>query len=375
MNCKKIIFPFFIFLAICHQTVEAQSIPVTGKITDPNGKPVVAASVKVMNTKQGTSSDTLGVFTINVRANAELIISAIGFADTMVSIGKQRNLMVSLMPKAKALKEIVVSGANSNSGLPSPEEATREEIITSTFEEYLRGAMFSNGIFVSSSYQPGAHGAGGIVRTTIPGFGALNTINSGAMLPVVEHKEDTRGSRYLLNRFAKGIIVDQNNNLITDSTNLLNYDKIDGKLMIAQEGAKYLEVDKDKVIAFAFKTYDSTYVFLQVPMLSKTSYFLLVANGQKYSVYKSVKTKFIKDTYVSNGLTESGNPFDEYVDNQVYYWINQKDSTAGILELKKKSIKEAFPAEKEKTESYLSKHKFDDIDDFFIRNLINYLNQ
>jgi hypothetical protein len=374
MGSKKIIFPFFIFLAICHQTIEAQAIRVSGKITDPFGRPVVAASVKVINAKQGTSSDTMGVFTINVKANDELIISAIGFADTTVSIGKLRNLMVSLVPKAKALKEVVVSGSNSNSGLPSPEEATREEIITSTFENYLHGAMFSNGIFVSSTYQPGVPG-GGIIRTTIPGFGALNTINSGAMLPVVEHKEDTRGSRYLLNRFAKGIIVDQNNNFITDSTNLLNYDKIDGKLMIAQDGGNYLEVDKDKVIAFAFKAFDSTFVFLQVPMLSKTSYFLLVANGPKYSVYKSVKTKFVKDTYVSNGLTESGNPYDEYVDNQVYYWINQKDSTAGILELKKKSIKEAFAGEKEKTESYFSKHKFDDIDDLFIRNLINYLNQ
>jgi hypothetical protein len=372
MPAKKPIISFIIFCVVFVQSIQSQSISVIGRVYDPNGKPIIAASIKVINSKQGTSSDTLGVFNINIKANAELLISAIGFSDTTLSIGNRRNLTIVLLPKAKALKEIIISRINPNEGLPSPEEATREQIITNAFGNYLNGALFSNGIIVFSAYNPQTHS---MERMTLMGFGAQNTTNFGTMLPIVEHKEDTRGSRYLLNRFAKGIIVDQNNNLITDSTNLLNYDKIDGKLMIAQDGGNYLEVDKDKVIAFAFKTYDSTYVFLQVPMLSKTSYFLLVANGPKYSVYKSVKTKFVKDTYVSNGLTESGNPYDEYVDNQVYYWINQKDSTAGILELKRKSIKEAFAGEKEKTESYLSKHKFDDIDDFFIRNLINYLNQ
>jgi hypothetical protein len=212
MQTKRISLFIFIFFAIFAESVQAQTISVKGKITDPNGKPVISASIKVRNGNLGTSSDTLGNFNISLNPSDALMISAIGFADTTLSINHRSDLTIILIPRAKALKEVVVSGEYPNSGLPSPEEITREQIIASAFENYLNGAVFSNGIIASSSYD---NKTNQIVRTTTVGFGALNTINSGAMLPVVEHKEDTRGSRYLLNRFAKGIVVGVINNFMT----------------------------------------------------------------------------------------------------------------------------------------------------------------
>jgi hypothetical protein len=353
----------------------AQTVSVRGMVKDPQGNSIPFASIKIKNTNLGTSSDSLGVFHLQLIPKDLIVISAIGFADTTLSLSNMTDVTIMLRPKTKSLNEVIIAGNNQNTGLPSPEESTREEIITNTFENYLRGAEFSSGIIESSQLVPKLRTGTIQVRTTISGFGDLNTINSGEMLPVMEHKEDTKGSRYLLNRFAKGLIVDQHNNFILDSANLLNYDKIDGKLMIAQDGKNYLEVDKEKVVAFAFRTPDSSYVFINVPILSKTSYFLLIANGPKYSVYKSIKTKFVKSTYVSNGLVESGNNYDEYVDNQTYYWIDQKNNRAGILELKKRSIKDVFGMEKQKTEAYFAKHKFDELDDGFLRNFIDYLNQ
>jgi hypothetical protein len=155
---------------------------------------------------------------------------------------------------------------------------------------------------------------------------------------------------------------------------LLNFDKIDGQLMIAQDAKNYLEVDKEKVVAFAFKTPDTAFIFLNVPLLSKVNYFMLIANGPRYSVYKSIRTRFVKANYVSNGLTESGNNYDEYVDTQTYFWVTAKDS-AGVFELKKKSIKTAFAAEKPRVDAYFSKHKLDDIDDGFVKGLVDYLNK
>ena len=143
-----------------------------------------------------------------------MVFSAIGFADTTVSVNGRTNLTIILLPQTKALKEVVVSGSNQNTDIRSPEEASREQIITGTFETYLRASMFSNGILVVT-------GSGGST-SRIFGFGSLNTINSGEMLPMFEHKEDTRGSRYLLNRFSGGLVIDQNNNMINDSTMLLN---------------------------------------------------------------------------------------------------------------------------------------------------------
>ena len=375
---KRSLFTFSIFIVTLINSAIAQNISVSGKITDPRGKPIVSVSIRVKNSKQGTSSDSLGAFKIKVKENAALLFSAIGFSDTIVYIEGRTNLTVVLQSQAKALEEVVVSGESQNTGLPSPEEATKEQIIANTFEDYLRGAEFSNGLYVSSTYQPKLVGnivTGTVARTTISGFGALNTINSGATLPMIEHKEETRGSRYLLNKYAKGVIVDSGNSMITDSINILNYDKIDGQLMIAQNAKNYLEVDKEKVLAFALKADDTSFIFLNVPILSKTNYFLLIANGPKYSTYKSVRAKFVKSNYISNGLVETGNNYDEYVDKLTYYWVNEKNKSAGIFELKKKSITEAFAAEKEKANTFFAKHKHDDIDDNFIKNLIRYLNQ
>jgi len=378
MIAKKPFLLLWILVMTMVQSTIAQNITVSGKIIDPQGKPVVSASVRVKNSKQGTSSDSLGVFTINVKSKAALIFSAIGFADTTVYADNRNKLVIVLKSEAKALKEVIVSGASQNSGLPSAEEATREQIIANTFENYLRGAEFSNGIYVSSTLKSKL--VGNVVtetgvRTIISGFGALNTINSGAMLPVIEHKEETRGSRYLLRKYAKGVIVDSSNSLITDSINLLNYDKIDGQLMIAQNAKNYLEVDKEKILAFALKADDTSFIFLNVPILSKTNYFLLIANGPKYSAYKSIRSKFVKSNYQSNGLVETGNNYDEYVDKLTYYWVDEHSKSAGIFELKKKSIADAFAAEKEKTNTFFAQHKHDDIDDNLIKNLIMYLNQ
>jgi len=359
-----------IFLAAQTAHLQAQSISVTGKIVDSKGNPVSSASVRIKDSKQGTSSDSNGVFHIKAKPDETLLLSAIGFADTSLAIGGRLEMSIVLRPQPRNLREVVVAGINQNSGLPSPEEATREQIITNTFDSYLRGAEFSNGVYVISSY-----GAGGPSRVQLTGFGALNTITSGVMLPVIEHKEETRGSRYLLNRFAKGLIVDHQDHVINDPGMLLNYDKIDGQLMIAKDGKNYLEVDKEKVAAFALKTEDSSYVFLNVPILSKENYFLLIANGTKYSAYKSVRTKFVKSNYTSNGLVETGNNYDEYVDKQTYYWVDQKNEKAGIFELKKKSIKEAFASEAAKVDAYFSLHKHEDVDENFVKNLISYLNR
>jgi hypothetical protein len=352
----------------------AQTVQVTGVIRDPAGRPVASASVSVKNSRRGTSTDSLGVFHLPARPGDWLVITAVGFADTTLAAGSGNLPVIVLVPRSGALGEAVVSGSGQRAGPPSPEEAVREEIITSTFQDYLRGAMYSNGAYVTSSYTPGSGGAGGMVMTRTPGFGPLNTINSGNMLPVVTHQEDTRGSRYLLPNFVHGVVVDREGHVLTDSLSLFNYDKIDGQLLIAQNPGKYLEVDKEKVLAFALKAADTSFIFLNVPVLSKVSYFLLIARGPKYSAYKSIRTKFVKSNYQSNGLVETGNNYDEYVDKQTYFWVINGDS-AGVFELKKKSIREAFAGEKAKLDAWFAAHRNDDIDDGFVRDLIDYLNK
>jgi len=362
-------------------TLRAQRVALTGKVTDNNGNPIPSASVRIKNAHTGTSTDTYGAFSLKVRANDSLIISAVGFGDTTLLPGNRNALAIALQPRSASLGEAIVTGsapANDNHL-----QATTEQIITSAFENYTRGADFSNGQYRATFMvaNPPTQGQIGykqaqvkMVVTTVNGFGPLNTLNAGAMLPVLTHQEDTKGNRYLLKNFAHGIVVDNTGRVITDSLLLMNFDKIDGQLMIAQDAKNYLEVDKEKVLAFAFKTPDTFFIFLNVPILSKINYFQLIAAGPRYSAYKSIKTKFVKANYVSNGLTESGNNYDEYVDTETYFWVAGKDS-AGVFELKRKSIKSVFTGEKTRVDAWFSRHKLDDIDDNFVKGLIDYLNE
>jgi len=376
---RKSLTLFLVLLGVL-PALYAQKKMVTGKVTDKAGGPVPSASVRIKNTQTGTSTDMQGVFNLQVKPGDSLIISAVGFGDTTFITGGRSAFTIVLWPRSTPLGEATVTSTPQTTG--NPPEATTEQIITDAFQNYVQGAEFSNGQYRVTQMTavpplPGQvsynHAQIRQVVTTINGFGPLNTLTSGTMLPVLKHQEDTRGSRYLLKNFAHGIIVDNTGRIIADSMLLMNYDKIDGQLMIAQDARNYLEVDKEKVLAFAFKPPDTSFIFLNVPILSKINYFLLIASGPRYSVYKSIKTKFIKANYVSNGLTESGNNYDEYADTQTWFWVSGKDS-AGIFELKKRSIKAVFASEKPRVDTWFSKHKTDDIDDHFMKGLIDYLN-
>jgi hypothetical protein len=74
-------------------------------------------------------------------------------------------------------------------------------------------------------------------------------------------------------------------------------------------------------------------------------------------------------------MVESGKNYDEYIDEATYYVLPAGEKPVVTVELKKKSIKSAFPGEQEKVNSYLSDHKNDFINESFLIGLINNLNQ
>src|ERR1700683_4772182 len=94
----------FLLQVIHVQGLYSQLVSVTGQIKDQTGNPVIFASVKIRNTRKGTTSDTLGIFKIRVKPNDHIIISAIGFTDTTVTVGGRTNLTIVLLPKTNAMQ-------------------------------------------------------------------------------------------------------------------------------------------------------------------------------------------------------------------------------------------------------------------------------
>jgi hypothetical protein len=88
----------------------AQNRTITGKILDPEGKPIPNATILVKGSKTGTSSQSDGSFTITIPANTKaLVISAIGMTAQEVDVTARSAVTVSLVGADKTLSEVVVT--------------------------------------------------------------------------------------------------------------------------------------------------------------------------------------------------------------------------------------------------------------------------
>lgn len=85
---------------------------ITGTITDPNGDPVIGASIKVEGTGQGAISDVNGKFSLEISnpSTAILKVSFIGYREQTIRIGKNTDLKITLEENVQLLDAVVVVG-------------------------------------------------------------------------------------------------------------------------------------------------------------------------------------------------------------------------------------------------------------------------
>ncbi len=85
-----------------------QVSPIFGKVLDETGAPLIGATVVEKGTKSGTVTQPDGSFKLSVKANARLVVSAIGYASQ--ELAASPNLLIQLRLDTKSLGEIVVTG-------------------------------------------------------------------------------------------------------------------------------------------------------------------------------------------------------------------------------------------------------------------------
>jgi len=106
---RKFLFLLGSLAMLCGQAF-AQSRTITGKITDPLGNPVAAASILIKGTRTGSSTQADGTFSLNVPDNAKvLVVSAIGWKSTEISIDNRTVITISLTANESTLSEVVVT--------------------------------------------------------------------------------------------------------------------------------------------------------------------------------------------------------------------------------------------------------------------------
>jgi hypothetical protein len=134
-------------------------------------------------------------------------------------------------------------------------------------------------------------------------------------------------------------------------------------------------VDKSQIKAFTlFDDNGQQAVFEMVPAIDAKHYLQVLSSGSKYKIYKDLGTKFLKADFQTNGITSSGNNYDSYVDEGVYYIVKLPDGKPQKVSLKRKAIKAAFAADADKANKYMSAHDSDEVDDNFLKGLGDYMN-
>lgn len=108
MNIKSLL--FLSALAMSSAAAQAQGIMVKGKVVDQHNEPVIGATVGVDKGKAKTVTDIDGNFTLQVPANAQIVVNYIGMKPATQSVGGRRELNFVLQDDVNQLQDVVVVG-------------------------------------------------------------------------------------------------------------------------------------------------------------------------------------------------------------------------------------------------------------------------
>ena len=89
----------------------AQSVSIHGKVTDPIGKPIGGATIKIKGINKVTSTADDGTYSIQLTTSAnQLEISYVGFTTQTININGQTNINIVLQESRSQLSDVVVIG-------------------------------------------------------------------------------------------------------------------------------------------------------------------------------------------------------------------------------------------------------------------------
>ena len=184
---KKHILFMAIFALHC-LTMSAQQIKISGKVTDESNYPLPGATVSILESGNGTSTNLEGEYSIQVMPGTKLQFSYIGYVSQTILVDNKTIINVTLLPKSESLEEVVVVGY----GVQKKANLTGS-VSTVNFDQEMSSRPIANassamaglsaGVQVQqSSGKPGSNGA----TIRIRGTGTLNSNNPLVLVDGIE---------------------------------------------------------------------------------------------------------------------------------------------------------------------------------------------
>lgn len=119
--------------------ISAQSINVTGTVSDAAGEPLIGVSVSVKgDPTNGIATDFDGVYSLNVPSNATLLFNYIGYKAVEKAVNGQTTINITMEEDSEVLEEVVVVGYGSLS-----RKELSSSIVQVNRDDFQKGAMNS----------------------------------------------------------------------------------------------------------------------------------------------------------------------------------------------------------------------------------------
>jgi hypothetical protein len=356
------------FLLIGTHFAYAQDVKLTGVIRNIDGNPIPSALI-VWKAGSKAKTDSTGTFQISVTLPVSLHITAVGYKDTLVAVDHLADISI-------ILKNSVTIVARRDNDKQNSAQASGTSAIMSSMTTQMRQPnteiQMKDDNPVKVTINMGGQGSKTLVVQRNYDFDA----SQGAIFPVFNPKEETQGSRYLFKDWVAGSVVNNNGEMIANTSYVYNYDKMGGALLATKDGRSAIEVNRDIVKYFSLTNGNGdTVTFANMPLIDKTHYVQVLSEGSKFGIYKVIKTKFERANYTTDGVMAQGNNYDSYTDDNSYFMIDVQTGKVQQISLKKKSIKSLFVADAPKANKFVDEHASDDIDDSYLRSLGEYMNE
>src|SRR5215831_13402724 len=107
---RKIVSLLFVAL-LMHLAAWSQTRSITGKVTEQNGNPVPFATINVKGSKVSVAADADGSFKIQAKTGDVLVVTAVNFQATEISVGAESTITASMVRNSSSLTDVVVTTA------------------------------------------------------------------------------------------------------------------------------------------------------------------------------------------------------------------------------------------------------------------------
>jgi hypothetical protein len=177
-------------------------------------------------------------------------------------------------------------------------------------------------------------------------------------------------------QWVRGKLLTANNTVVANDSFLFNFDKMERRLLVTKDFNRVFEIDWREFKAILFYIHDSGLVFKHIYPISNKDLFQVLINGNdRYSLYKTMHMKIVKESGASFGSFSRGP--EKLVDLPEYCIMFPNHEYRIIHSTKRSAIERIFNLDPDhaKVSDFLNATDKPFYDENDLKNLISYLNK